>query len=210
MCVSGLLWGFMRFSPRGTFRVQGAPAGSPYSGLLMWHHYAGLIFGVTLTWTYSGLLSMEPFNWFETSGLTRHERDAVSGGPLRVDALTLESLRTAPQTMERSFRPIRAGRVRCRCCASATTIGQETWLYLDPQRGAIVQKSERISRMRRWLYQGFHSLDFPFLYFRRPLWDIVVILLSIGGLASAATTLVPAWRRISRHVRSFGSPVSSA
>jgi hypothetical protein len=28
----------------------------------MWHHYAGLLFGVvTLTWTYSGLLSMGPF-----------------------------------------------------------------------------------------------------------------------------------------------------
>ena len=50
-----------------------------------------------------------------------------------------------------------------------------TWLYLDPERGGIVQRSGKVSRLRRWLYQGFHSLDFPFLYFKRPLWDIVVI-----------------------------------
>ena len=58
-----------------------------------------------------------------------------------------------------------------------------TWLYLDPQRGGIVQRSVSVTRLRRWLYQGFHSLDFPFVYFRRPLWDATVIVLSIGGTA---------------------------
>ncbi len=41
MCVTGLLWGLMRFSPRGEYRVKGSPTGSPYTGLLKWHHYAG-------------------------------------------------------------------------------------------------------------------------------------------------------------------------
>jgi hypothetical protein len=50
--------------------------------------------------------------------------------------------------------------------------------------------------VNRWLYHGFHSLDFPFLYARRPLWDVVMIVLSLGGLASAVTSIVPAWRRI--------------
>jgi hypothetical protein len=74
-----------------------------------------------------------------------------------------------------------------------------TWLYLDPQRGGIVQRSVSTTRLRRWLYQGFHSLDFPALYFRRPLWDIVVIALSIGGTVLSVTTLLPAWRRLRRH-----------
>jgi hypothetical protein len=87
---------------------------------------------------------------------------------------------------------------------------QETWLYLDPARGGIVQKSERVSRLRRWLYQGFHSLDFPFLYFKRPLWDMVVILLSIGGLVSSITTLLPAWRRLRRHAVSLVRGVTSS
>jgi len=47
-----------------------------------------------------------------------------------------------------------------------------TWLYLDPQHGTMT-KQDRRSRLNRWLYHGFHSLDFPFLYYRRPLWDIV-------------------------------------
>ena len=75
----------------------------------------------------------------------------------------------------------------------------KTWLYLDPQRGGIVHRSVSISRLRRWLYQGFHSLDFPFIYFRRPLWDTVVIVLSIGGAVLSVTTLLPAWRRLRRH-----------
>ena len=73
-----------------------------------------------------------------------------------------------------------------------------TWLYLDPQRGIIALRLERASRWNRWLYHGFHSLDFPFLYYKRPLWDIVVILLSIGGVAISVTSAVPAWRRIAR------------
>ncbi len=78
-----------------------------------------------------------------------------------------------------------------------------TWLYLDPERGGIVQRSGKVSRLRRWLYQGLHSLDFPFLYFQRPLWDIVVIVLSIGGTVLSVTTIVPALRRLKRHWRTL-------
>ena len=74
----------------------------------------------------------------------------------------------------------------------------KTWLYLDPGRGGIVLQSVQISRLRRWLYQGLHNLDFPFLYFRRPLWDIVAIVLSIGGTALSITTVLPALRRLRR------------
>ena len=75
---------------------------------------------------------------------------------------------------------------------------QQTWLYFDPKRGAIARKEERLTRLNRWLYHGLHSLDFPFLYYRRPLWDIVVIVLSIGGIVLSATTLTASWRRVRR------------
>jgi hypothetical protein len=78
---------------------------------------------------------------------------------------------------------------------------RRTWLYLDPQRGVIASRLERSSRWNRWLYHGFHSLDFPFLYYKRRLWDIIVILLSVGGIAISVTSAWPAWRRILRHVR---------
>jgi hypothetical protein len=84
-----------------------------------------------------------------------------------------------------------------------------TWLYLDPHLGTMM-KQDRGGRWNRWLYHGLHSLDFPFLYDKRPLWDAVVILLSIGGLAISATTLVPTWRRLARHVRRTDRAVRGA
>jgi hypothetical protein len=51
-------------------------------------------------------------------------------------------------------------------------------------------------RLNRWLYHGLHSLDPAWLRDRRPLWDVVVIALSLGGTAGVATSLVPAWRRV--------------
>jgi hypothetical protein len=42
---------------------------SPYSGFNLWHHMAGLIFGIfALTWVASGLLSMNPWGWLEGRG----------------------------------------------------------------------------------------------------------------------------------------------
>lgn len=42
---------------------------SPYRGIALWHHWTGLIFGVlTLTWVFSGLVSMQPWGLFESEG----------------------------------------------------------------------------------------------------------------------------------------------
>ena len=81
---------------------------------------------------------------------------------------------------------------------------QQTWLYFDPKHGTIARKEERLTRLNRWLYHGFHSLDFPFLYYKRPLWDIVVIVLSIGGIVLSATTLSASWRRVNDGIDYFG------
>jgi hypothetical protein len=82
---------------------------------------------------------------------------------------------------------------------------QQTWLYLDPQHGVIASRMERGTRWNRWLYHGFHSLDFPFLYYKRPLWDIVMIVLSLGGIAISITSALPAWRRLMKHLRPIAS-----
>ena len=59
--------------------------------------------------------------------------------------------------------------------------------------------------MSRWLYHGLHSLDFPWLYDYRPLWDIVVITFMLGGTALCVTSLILAWRVLGRKLRSgFG------
>ena len=82
---------------------------------------------------------------------------------------------------------------------------QRTWLYFDPRHGVIARKEERLTRINRWLYHGFHSFDFPFLYYRRPLWDIVVIVLSLGGMALSVTTVSAAWRRVKRNAKRITS-----
>lgn len=76
---------------------------------------------------------------------------------------------------------------------------ERTWLYLDPALGRIVHREQRRSRVDRWLYRGLHRLDFPGFYHRRPLWDIVVIVLLLGGLFSAASSFAPAAKRLRRH-----------
>lgn len=77
---------------------------------------------------------------------------------------------------------------------------QSTWLYFDPHRGTITPH-QRLSRINRWLYAGLHEFDLPFLYNSRPLWDIVVIVLSIGGIFLSNTTLWPMLKRLARHGR---------
>ena len=52
----------------GVRQMVAQPPGrwSPYVGFNLWHHLAGLVFGVfTLTWVASGLLSMNPWGWLE-------------------------------------------------------------------------------------------------------------------------------------------------
>ncbi len=303
MCLTGLVWGLWRYSPMRRFRLRTreVPVPSPYVGLMKWHHYAGLFFGViTFTWTYSGLLSVGPFDWFQSPRVSREQREVFTGGPLRVDPMTLANLRTAAAEIERAFgkagalkeldavqvrgepywhghrapsneeavqwmqigllprapRPVleqryvsaaRPGNGAFRAFGERHLKGESlvelaklampgvpvrdavwlhefdahyydsrgarslpvlrvryedsdrTWLYLDPARGDIALRTDDTRRLLRWLYQGLHSLDFPFLYYERPLWDVVVIVLSIGGGVVSATTLVPTWRRLRRH-----------
>jgi hypothetical protein len=305
LCVTGLAWGAWRFSARSIYRLRGIPyTHSPYAGMMKWHHYAGLFFGlVTLTWVFSGLLSMEPWDWVPGTAPSPAQRDALSGGPLRWEALTLERLTAAaatlqsvvqvkeiellqfrgelvaeafdappaatvvraalgdpgavvaprialPHAMVRVAAPERGvftafdrgeledavraampgvavddavwltgydsyyyGRSGCAaepCLAPPLPVLRvkfrdeaATWLYADPTRGAIARKEERLTRLNRWLYHGLHSLDFPWLYYRRPLWDIVVIALSLGGCLVSVTSSPAALRRLRRHVRRF-------
>ena len=82
----------------------------------------------------------------------------------------------------------------------------QTWLYLTPSPGQIL-KVESLDRANRWGYYGLHGLDFAFLYRHRPLWDLVVVALLVGVGVSSVTTIVPAYRRLARHLRKWGSLV---
>ncbi len=298
LALSGIVWGLWRVSASAAYRLRGGVSHSPYAGLMRWHHYAGLVFGLfTFTWVFSGGLSMDPWRWHPGTGATAAQRRAVAGGPLRLGPLTADGLRAAAAAIRGSF-PLRELEVlqianephvlavdpapppprdlalpttlatlrsrvpeqrlvsmlhpergafrrfsdeRIEAAAAAAMPGAAveeaawlraydayyydrgrrrplpvlrvryadaaaTWLYLDPRRGAIARKEERRTRLNRWLYRGLHGLDLPFLYSRRPLWDAVVIGLSLGGIAVSVTAAAQGWRRLRRHARRLRPP----
>ena len=74
----------------------------------------------------------------------------------------------------------------------------QTWLYFTPSLAQMV-KFDKLDRANRWVYYGLHVMDWPALFNRRPLWDIVTIALLSGLAAMSITTLLPALRRLKRH-----------
>lgn len=89
LTVVGIILGIMQFR-----RGRGGKL-SPYRGWFYWHHVVGLVFGVlTLTFVFSGLVSMNPWGFLEGRG--RGEASLVEGPAPRwrdVKA-SLEALRT--------------------------------------------------------------------------------------------------------------------
>jgi hypothetical protein len=75
-----------------------------------------------------------------------------------------------------------------------------TWLYIDPQRGLIALRVQQHNRQRRWLYNGLHKFDFPYVYDRPVLWATSIVLFSLGCLVLSVTTILPMFRRLRRHV----------
>jgi hypothetical protein len=73
-----------------------------------------------------------------------------------------------------------------------------TRYYIDAKTARIVGGYSSRSWVTRWLYHGLHSLNFPWLYKYRPLWDIVVILFMAGGSALCITSMMLAWRVVRR------------
>lgn len=75
---------------------------------------------------------------------------------------------------------------------------ESTWYHIDLNNGEIVNRVTDSSRLERWLFNGLHSLDFQILVRNRPLWDVLMILLSIAGLIFSLTAIVIGWRRLLR------------
>jgi hypothetical protein len=228
----------------------------PYRGGMRWHYITGSVFGVfALTWAFSGLLSMEPFDWTVVEEL-EVPRDALTGGAVQlssyegVDTAALPALVAPHFLKEIGFRrihgehyltlrasaqedevlveaatlkvrnvPFDSGVILARlrtALPNVPVVGQQllqdyddyyysrnheaplpvlrvklgdplqTWLYVDPRSSDIVLNLHRYSRIERWLYNGLHSLDFRFWYSKRPLWDIAMITLLLGGLAASS------------------------
>lgn len=289
MCIAGLAIGLLQFSPSARYRQRAGGARSPYSGLMKWHHYVGLAFGVvTLLWTFSGLMSMGPFELFSDGPVPPGFRSATTGKD-KGAPITAAGVQAAAASIAKEFAPKELSLIRFKgepfwvadaspagpVTRSRTTtesaprmhrlisaahpergafarfddstmaavskeampgvaIAEATWIdryddyyihrlgerplpvlrvryadpqqtlaYFDPGRGSAAEVLRPKERLDRWLYQGLHSLSFPALYFRRPLWDVIVVALLLGGIVLGVTTLTPAWRRLGRHARAL-------
>jgi hypothetical protein len=288
LSVLGLILAFMQFRRTRPFSLRKAV---PYRGWMRWHYILGACFGVfALTWAFSGLLSMEPFEWTQARGL-EIRRDVFTGGRTELESFgaldpaafasalgsdrTLKSIgftrihgdhyytvaftenaRGAQGRPERLHQPYVVGRRGApgRLLVSAQTMqlrtepfgtasiverlkravpdvpiaeqtvlagydsyyysrgGQSplpvlrvkfadpmrTWVYIDPRTSELLAVVHRYSRIERWLYNGLHSLDFRFWYSRRPLWDIGMIVLLLGGLGASALGLYLGVKRLIR------------
>jgi hypothetical protein len=78
-----------------------------------------------------------------------------------------------------------------------------SWVYIDPTMSEVVALYPARRRLERWIYRGFHSLDFSFWYYNRPLWDIGVIALSLGG---ATLSIIGVYIGFKRLLRGFRRP----
>ncbi len=288
VCLSGLITGIWRFSVSRRFRRKGQATFSPYSTWLLWHHYAGLIFGVVVcTWIFSGALEE---SWYRGPSIepTVQQRLMTTGGPIKFDRVTLDSLRKSLAAIAPSFRPKEADVFQFRgepylvatkgpseraligsterdwswrppeyrmvwlnqpergtftrfddavirdiareampgvAITEAVWINEYdnyyrtrfgsqplpalrvkygdptgTWLYIDPQRGTIALRMQQQNRQRRWLYNGLHKFDLPYVYDRPILWATSIIVFSLGCLVLSVTTVVPMFRRLRRHI----------
>ena len=71
-----------------------------------------------------------------------------------------------------------------------------TWVHIDPHTGAVLGRTDSHRRTSRWLFAMLHSWDWLPLLERRPLWDVLLIVLSLGGAVMSLTGVVIGWRRL--------------
>ena len=76
-----------------------------------------------------------------------------------------------------------------------------TWLHLDPETGALLDRLDASGRLQRWLFEAPHRLDFGNLFQARPAWDAVMWLLNGLGATIALSGVVLGWRRLRRRAR---------
>ncbi len=283
----GLILGVTQFRRSKPFRLSSS---IPYAGWMRWHYITGVVFGIfTLTFAFSGLLSMDPYEWTNATGLEVDEEVFTGGsielarfGPMnppawerlmegraikdvefrRIQDAPYYVVRHAPDAAEADKRrerlhqpyAVTGRRETDRLLVAADTLAvkdhpftadslvarleaalpdvpiadhqllseydsyyysrgrqtplpvlrvrfadpAQTWVYIDPEMSQVLAQIHKWNRVERWFYNGLHSLDFAFWYDRRPLWDIGMIALCLGGLASSGIGLVMGVRRVRR------------
>jgi hypothetical protein len=105
VAIFGLVVGILLYSPVGKrYRFPRGRSSLPYAGQKRWHTMLGLVFGlVTCTWIFSGMLSMDPFDWQEERGNPRLG-STLRGGPLPLETFAEKDPRAALGAASASLR----------------------------------------------------------------------------------------------------------
>ena len=92
----GLLAGTLMFSPSRRYRHRGVPSSVPFSGQKRLHMILGLFFGiVACTWSFSGMLSMDPFSIDTGERKAREFETALRGTQFELNAFARKHPRVA-------------------------------------------------------------------------------------------------------------------
>jgi uncharacterized iron-regulated membrane protein len=75
---------------------------------------------------------------------------------------------------------------------------QQSWIYIDPASGEVLDINNASSRAYRWVFAGLHQMDLRVLIHHRPAWDITLWLLGLGGVITSISGIVIGWRRLTR------------
>jgi hypothetical protein len=73
-----------------------------------------------------------------------------------------------------------------------------SWVQVDADSGDIVSVLDRSARVRRWLVEGLHTFDFPWLNRAGPLWHVLLLLGTAAGFVLSVSGAVLGWRRLRR------------
>lgn len=73
-----------------------------------------------------------------------------------------------------------------------------TWVHIDLATGAILGDIDTRRRAYRWLFDLLHKWDLNGLTLRRPVWDILLWVLSLLGLVTSVSGIRIGWARLRR------------
>ena len=71
-----------------------------------------------------------------------------------------------------------------------------TWVQIDAANGDVISVMDSSRRLYRWLVDGPHHLDFPWLNRAGSLWHVLLIVATAFGFAFSSTGIVLAARRL--------------
>jgi hypothetical protein len=84
-----------------------------------------------------------------------------------------------------------------------------TWVHIDAADGNVISVMDSSRRTYRWLVDGLHRLDFPWLNRAGQTWHVLLVACTMLGFAFSCTGIVLAARRV-RAIRARRRTVSTA